>query len=54
MQALKDLIEDHWVIIKTVKDRKEKWGRWLAEVWVDDDNINLWMVKEGYARDLIM
>jgi micrococcal nuclease len=54
MQAMKDLIEDRWVVIKTVKDRKEKWGRWLAEVWVDDDNINLWMVKEGYARNVVM
>jgi micrococcal nuclease len=52
MQALKDCIEDRWVIIRTVKDRKEKWGRWLGEIWLNDDNINLRMVREGHAKSL--
>jgi micrococcal nuclease len=49
MQALKDLIEDRWVVIKTVKDRKEKWGRWLAEVWLNEECINERMLTEGHA-----
>jgi micrococcal nuclease len=52
MEALRILIEDRWVTIRTRKDRKEKWGRWLAEVWLDDINVNQRMVSEGYARPM--
>ncbi len=27
-----------------------KYGRWLAVVWVDDDNVNLSMIAEGLAK----
>jgi micrococcal nuclease len=39
------------VIIKTYKDKTEKYGRWLAEIFLDDMNINQTMVEDGYAKD---
>lgn len=42
------------VVIQTVQntlgvDEQEKYGRWLAEVWVNDVNINDEMVATGHA-----
>lgn len=37
------------VIIKTVQDKKGKYGRYLAEIYLDDLNINKWLVDDGYA-----
>lgn len=37
------------VIIKTYKDKTEKFGRWLAEIWLDGVNINQEMVLNGQA-----
>jgi micrococcal nuclease len=31
--------------------KTEKYGRWLAEVFVGDENANDWMVREGYAKE---
>lgn len=39
------------LIIKTYKDKKEKYGRWLAEVFNEKgDYLNFLMVKNGYAE----
>lgn len=37
------------VIIKTSKDKKGKYGRWLGEVFIKDENINQWLLNEGLA-----
>lgn len=42
------------VLVQTIKDRKEKYGRYLGEIWLTTKtgkvvNINDEMVKEGYA-----
>ena len=37
------------VVIQTYKDKKEKYGRWLAEVYVGDLDVNQQMVLEGLA-----
>jgi micrococcal nuclease len=38
------------VVLKTkLKDSRGKFGRVIAEVWVDDLNVNEDMVKKGYA-----
>lgn len=37
------------LVICTIKDRQEKFGRYLVEIYVGDDNINGWMVTKGYA-----
>lgn len=52
---LRSLILDKEVFIETIKDKKEKYGRYLAEVWLEDDNrkfinINDEMVKNGFAK----
>lgn len=31
--------------------RLDRYGRLLAYVWVDDVNVNAWMVRHGYARE---
>jgi micrococcal nuclease len=50
---LKELILNKRVILNTHKDSKEKYGRWLATVVIEEDknliDINSKMVAEGYA-----
>ena len=37
------------IIIKTKKDRKGKYGRYLAEIFIDNISINEEMITLGYA-----
>lgn len=51
---LRELILDRDIILNTIKDQKEKYGRYLGEIWVKDDNgvyfnVNDKMVTEGHA-----
>ena len=50
---LSKLVLDKRVMIRTEKDRKEKYGRWLGIILLEDDknliDINHKMVSEGYA-----
>ena len=39
------------VTIKTSKDKKGKYGRWLGEVYIKDENINQWLLNEGLASE---
>ena len=41
------------VTIKTSKDKKGKYGRWLGEVFVKDENINQGLLNEGLASKYI-
>jgi micrococcal nuclease len=54
--ALRELIGNKWVTIRTTKDKKGKYGRWLAEVLIDQNdtqlNVNDWLITEGYADPL--
>jgi endonuclease YncB( thermonuclease family) len=45
--ALKDKILDKIVVLKNVNS--EKYGRILADVYLDDENICDWMLTQGYA-----
>lgn len=36
--ALRNLILGKKVLIETIKDRKGKYGRYLAEIWMQNDN----------------
>ena len=52
---LKSKIEGEKITIETIKDKKGKYGRYLAEIWIEDKkakfiNINDLMVSEGFAR----
>jgi len=50
---LAEMVLDKEVTIKTIKDTKEKWGRFLAEILIEQDgamvNINDLLVQSGYA-----
>lgn len=51
---LRSLILDKDILLGTVKDRKGKYGRYLAEVWLEENpdkfiNVNDLLVKKGYA-----
>ena len=48
--ALKEKILNKWVVLKTHKDKKGKFGRWLGEIWIDGICINDWLLNEGYAK----
>lgn len=37
------------ILIKTIKDSKEKYGRYLADIWIDDISVNKQMVELGLA-----
>lgn len=53
--ALRQLILDKDVIIRTFKDRKGKYGRWIGEIWLKQPdgtylNVSDWMLEHGYAK----
>jgi micrococcal nuclease len=37
------------VVIKTIKDQKEKYGRYLVEVYIDGKNLNDMLLEHGMA-----
>ena len=51
---LRSLIEGRKILLATIRDRREKYGRYLGEVWVDVDgklvNVNDAMVTAGHAE----
>jgi micrococcal nuclease len=53
-EFLKGLVLNKWVTIRTEKDSKEKYGRWLATILLEEDknliDINAKMIAEGYAK----
>lgn len=49
-QALKERVLGKEVLIHTIKDKKDKYGRWLCEIWLDGENINQWLIDSGHAR----
>ena len=47
---LRERILNKEIIIATHKDKKGKYGRWLADVWIDDVCINDELVEKGLAE----
>ena len=52
---LREQIADKEVILQTQKDKQGKYGRYLAEIWIEDaegnwQNVNDLMVDEGFAE----
>jgi micrococcal nuclease len=45
----RELVLDKEVIIKTHKDKEGKYGRWIAEVFVQGMSLNDQLVKHGHA-----
>ena len=50
MDWLVDKIEREFVVIETIKDKRGKFGRYLAEVWIGGVNVNDEMVELGLAE----
>jgi micrococcal nuclease len=51
---LREQIDGKKIIIQTIKDRREKYGRYLAEIWLpngkeDPINVNDLLVAKGFA-----
>lgn len=48
---LAQLIYGLEVVVKTYKDRSEKYGRYLADIFLDDGRcVNSILLEEGYAK----
>lgn len=47
--ALRTMVLGKAVTINTFKDKQEKYGRYLAEIFCDGVNVNEWLVSNGYA-----
>ena len=47
--ALREKILGKAVLVCTIKDRTGKYGRYLARIFVDGENVNEWLLREGYA-----
>ena len=49
--AFKELLPDgSFFTLRSYKDSKGKYGRWLGEIILDDGtNINQWLVEQGHA-----
>jgi len=51
---LRKLVLNKNVLLQTIKDKREKYGRYLAEIWIEADghpvNANDAMVQAGHAR----
>jgi micrococcal nuclease len=51
---LREQIDGKNIIIQTIKDRKGKFGRYLAEIWLSDEtgemiNVNDLLVENNFA-----
>jgi micrococcal nuclease len=50
-EFLKNLVEGKEIVIKTLKPncQKEKYGRWLAEIYLNCENLNDILVRNNHA-----
>jgi micrococcal nuclease len=46
---LREKILGETIIVKTIKDKKGKYGRWLGTIFHKEENINDWLLNEGHA-----
>ncbi len=49
---VRDRISNKWITVKTTKDKKGKYGRWLGEIYCSGskESINQWLLNEGHAK----
>lgn len=50
---LVDTILAKQILVNTIKDRGDKYGRLLAKVWLDDRFINREMIEHGFAVEYL-
>ena len=48
-------IANKWIIVKTHRDKKGKYGRWLAEIYESsvEESLNDWLLNEGHAVEFM-
>ena len=51
---LRDIILDKDITLQTIKDTKGKYGRYIGEIWIEDEhgeffNVNDHLVETGHA-----
>ena len=46
---LREKILNKEIRLKTIKDKKGKYGRYIATVYLDSENINDWLVENNLA-----
>ena len=51
---LRELILNKHIILKTIKDKKGKYGRWLGIIELDGANINQLLIEEGLAVEYLL
>ena len=51
---LRDLILGKKIMLQTIKDKQGKYGRYIAEIWIEKDgewvNVNDLIVEKGFAE----
>ena len=47
--ALREKIMGKNILLKTIKDKKGKYGRYLGIIYLDQENINDWIVTSNYG-----
>ena len=52
---LRETIDGKEIMIQTIKDKKGKYGRYIAEIWLSSENdewinINDLLVEKGFAK----
>jgi len=47
---LRQRILEKEITLVTVKDKKGKYGRWLADIWIDEICVNDELVRNGLAE----
>lgn len=50
---VRSMVLDKEVIIRTEKDKSGKYGRYLAEVYVDGVSLNMFLLENGHAKPYI-
>lgn len=46
---VREKILNKQVLIVTDKDKRGKYGRWLATIFIEGENLNEWLVEHGHA-----
>jgi len=48
---VEDMVEDQPLLLRTIKDRREKYGRYLGIIVVGGVSVNDALVRAGHARE---
>ena len=46
---VRELINGKEIILQSIKDKKGKYGRWLGIIYINNININDWLIENNYA-----